>query len=178
MARLVLILALMSATTFGVLTSAAASGPEFVQAARRAYENGNYGLAIDSYTQAIQSGELSSATLAAAFRDRGIANYIQSDSQPATEDFTAALHLNPSDAPIWYFRAIVYWLQHKYDLAISDYTEALRLNPGYIDAWNERGVAYHDMGQYDLAISDFNEALRLDPNHQNARNNRDKVRRL
>ncbi len=178
MVRLILILVLMFACGIGQATPAGAGGFNDALAGKAAYQIGNYDLAIDNYTRAIRSGELSQKMLAAVFTERAIVHYIQSHGERAIDDYSQALDLDPGYVLAWYNRGIAYWLAGRYDRAIGDYTEALRLDPGYVNAWNERGVSYLDKEQYDRAIHDFDQALRLDPGHTKARSNRDDAYRL
>ncbi len=173
MARLNLTAVLLLALGVAGVASARAGGIDDAEAGRSAYSRGDYDLAIENYTRAIRSGELSGENLAAVYTGRGIIHYIESQSERAIADYSEALSLDPGHVEAWYMRGIAYWLQGRHDLAIGDYTEALSLDPGHANAWSERGVAYHDKGQYERAIADFDEALSLDPGHVNAASNRD-----
>ena len=178
MARLNLIAVLLLALGVAGVASARAGGIDDAEAGRSAYSRGDYDLAIENYTRAIRSGELSGENLAAVYTGRGIIHYIESQSERAIADYSEALSLDPGHVEAWYMRGIAYWLQGRHERAIGDYSQAISLDAGDAKAWNERGVAYHDNGQYERAIADFDEALRLDPDHINAGNNRAEARRL
>ena len=141
MPRLDLFALLLLAFICAGAASARADGIDDAEAGRSAYSRGDYDLAIDNYTHAIRSGELSGETLAAVFTGRGIIHYIESQSARAIADYSAALSLDPGHVEAWYMRGIAYWLQGRYDLAISDYTEALSLDPGHVNAGKNRAAA-------------------------------------
>ncbi|MDP6587814.1 MAG: tetratricopeptide repeat protein [Alphaproteobacteria bacterium] len=147
MPRLDLFALLLLAFICAGAASARAGGIDDAEAGRSAYSRGDYDLAIENYTRAIRSGELSGENLAAVYTGRGIVYYIESQSERAIADYSEALSLDPGHVEAWYMRGIAYWLQGRHDLAISDYTEALSLDPGHVNAASNRDAAYALSGQ-------------------------------
>ncbi len=131
--------------------------------AMNAYERGDYGLAIQHCTNAINSGGLSDDELGIAFYNRGVAYGRKGLYDEAIRDYGQAIRLDPDYAEAFNSRGVAYDRKGLYDEAIRDYGEAIRLDPDYAEAFNNRGIAYSDKRLYDEALRDFSEAMRLRP---------------
>ena len=173
-----LCIALLTASFFLAETSDAAA-----QAAQQiewceGKNNASADQRIQGCTALIQSRAYGGKQLATIFRLRGYAylyakgsNY---ETDPAIQDYSEAIRLNPQDAAAFYGRGDAYKVKAQKSsgddtrqfvvLSIKDFSENIRLNPkptplDYIN----RSNAYTLNGDYELAMGDLNEALRLDP---------------
>ncbi len=147
-----------------------------LESARNAYERGDYDLAIQHYTNAINSGELSDDVLGTALYDRGGAYLEKRLYDEAIRDYSEAIRLNPDAAGAFNDRGNAYARKGLYDEAIRDYDEAIRLNPIHHFFFNNRGNAYRHKGLYDEANRDYSEAIRLDLDSAGYFNNRGRRR--
>ncbi len=86
-------------------------------------------LAIHHCTKAINSGQLSSESLAITFYNRGVAWERKRDHDKAIEDYTAASRVNPAYVRAYRGRCSVYLAKREYDRALADCNEAIRLDP-------------------------------------------------
>lgn len=111
--------------------------------------------------------------LAKAFTYRGFSYLKKNQYDPAIEDFTQAIRLDPNNAWAFANRGNAYFNKRQSDLALKDYDRALQLNPdGYATLFYGRGAIYSGGGEPVRAIEQFNEAIRLQPEFPEAFNNR------
>src|SRR5262245_38809576 len=85
----------------------------------------------------------------------------------AIEAFTHAIELQPTFAPAYLARGIVYWRElNDHTRAVRDCTSAIALAPQNADAYLNRGFArvYGAIGSHADAIADFEHYLALGPN--------------
>ena len=118
---------------------------------------------IAACTRAITSGQLSTASLAITFHNRGVEWSNKRDYDRAIADYNEALRLNPQYAIAYSNRGNAWSYKRDYDRAIADYNEALRLNPQYANAYHYRGNAWRDKGDAGRMMADYDEALRIEP---------------
>ena len=127
---------------------------------------------IAGCTALIQSGQLSGASLAIAYTNRGNAYDDKGAYDQAIQDYTKAIQVNPSYATAYYNRGDAYNNKGEYDQAIQDFNQALRLNPSLALAFSDRAYAYEHKGEYEQAIQDDSQALKLNPSNAAAFNAR------
>ena len=128
--------------------------------------------AIESFTLAIEAGDLSSQNLADAYNNRGFAYHTKGEKDRAIQNYNEAIRLNPNYANAYNNRGNAYADKGDNDRAIQDFNEAIRPNPNDAKGYAARGFAYVGKGDHDRAIQDFNEAIRLKPNYAEAYHNR------
>ena len=131
------------------------------------YDEGQYDLAIQDYSQAIRL-----KPLAAIYNNRGNAYRDQRYYDLAIQDYDQAIRMKPDLAIAFNNRGVAYLREGQYDLAIRDFDATIRLKPDYASAYANRGSAYDDKGQYALAIQDLDRAIGLTPDDAAALNNR------
>ncbi|MGI8926331.1 MAG: tetratricopeptide repeat protein [Tepidiformaceae bacterium] len=120
---------------------------------------GQYGLAIERYTRAIEL----SADLVAAYYNRANARTRSLEYDLALEDYDAALRLQPDDADALNNRGMLHLYRASYREALSDFNEALRADPGDTTVMVNRGLAYVHSGDPASALIDFQDAVAADP---------------
>lgn len=126
----------------------------------------NPDLRIGACTALIQSGQETTANLAAAFHNRGIGYYDTDQFDKAIADDDQAIKLNPS-SNAFYERGLAYWAKREYTRALQDFDEAIRLQPTAL-SYVTRGNVHDDNGQLDLAIQDYASAIKLEPSNARA----------
>jgi tetratricopeptide (TPR) repeat protein len=82
---------------------------------------------LEACTAVIKSGHEPKGNLAAAYRNRGIANAVKKDYDQAIADFSKAIELNPKDVAAYNARAAVYTNKGDYQHAVADVTKAVEL---------------------------------------------------
>lgn len=95
------------------------------RAGRAALKKGDYALAIDRYTRAIEVAPF----VASHYFDRGLARYKTGNDEKAIEDFDKAIILDARRTSAYVYRGLCRMNRGEYPLALSDYTTALSRNP-------------------------------------------------
>ena len=126
---------------------------------------GNYGLAVADYTQAITLGY---QPLSQAYYDRAIAYEAIGDLRRAVADLNRAIDLDADWAFPYWARANIEAEQGNLTEAIIDYNTALELDPALGDLYAARGIVYAAQGNNDRAVDDFSQALELNPQFTSA----------
>lgn len=120
---------------------------------------GQYGLAIDRYTRAIEADP----TLTAGHYNRANARTRAGDYDRALEDYDQALELTPDDADALNNRGMLHLYRASYDLALRDFNAALVVDPNDTTVMVNRGLAYLHGGDAAQALVDFQQAASRDP---------------
>jgi tetratricopeptide (TPR) repeat protein len=121
--------------------------------------------AIELFTRAIQSKDLSQENLALTYHRRGMAFYLQGEAGRAILDYTIALW--HEDLPKDYRpktlnnRGRAYEAINHDDSALRDYGLSIRLNPNYPEPYANRGNLRRKFNQNAEAVEDYNMALRM-----------------
>jgi Tfp pilus assembly protein PilF len=76
---------------------------------------------------------------------------------------TEVIARNPSDAPAYNTRGVVYAKLGRYSDAIDDFSRAIELDPHFAGAYTNRALAYRQERRDDLAMQDFNRAVAVNP---------------
>ena len=140
-----------------------AGGLDDAQKCIQESQRGNFDLAIQHCTRAIESGQLSDADRAITFNNRGNTYFGKRDYTRAIQDYDQAIRVKPDYPEAFNNRGYVYYHKKDYDRAIQSYDQAIRLNSKYAKAFNNRGGAYDEKRQYDQALADYEAAARIDP---------------
>ena len=132
---------------------------------------------IAACTRIIKRGGLDRRVLAAAYRNRAVAQKRRRDKDKVLADLNEAMRLDPGSAA--YYRGLIYYyVDEDHARAIAELSEAITSEPGNAAIYNARGVAYLSESEYDHAIADFSEALRIEPGFVLALSNRGNAHRL
>ncbi len=133
-------------------------------------EKGEYKVAIDHFTQAINTNP----SEAGAYRFRGEAYHRIGNLDLAIQDYNKAIELDSDNssststlaakvlAADYSVRGGAYADKGDFDRAIKDFDKAIELNPNLDIAYNNRGLVYMRKENYEEAIDDFNRALQIE----------------
>jgi Tfp pilus assembly protein PilF len=125
--------------------------------------------AIQLFTRAIQSKQLSQESLALTYHKRGMAFYKQGEAGRAILDYTIALW--HEDLPKEFRprtlnnRGLAFEALNHYDTALRDYGLSIRLNPNYAEPYANRGNLRRRSNQNAEALQDYDMALRNGHSH-------------
>ena len=119
---------------------------------------GQYALAIERYTQALQLD----ANLTAAYYNRANARTRSGDFDGALGDYNRALELQPNDADALNNRGMLHLYRANYSAALRDFNGALSADPTDTTVMVNRGLAHLHSGDSAAALVDFQEAIRMD----------------
>jgi tetratricopeptide (TPR) repeat protein len=107
--------------------------------------------------------------------NRGLSAARSRDWPTATEAYSEAIRLDPSDARAYRHRGAAYLHLGDQDRALADFDEVLRLAPDDALSLYNRGIAWFRKNDLDRALADFEGAIRLDPNYAKAYLGRSRV---
>lgn len=161
--RCIALVLVTAALIAGCPASAWANAAEDVDQGTEAADGGDYDKAVELFTRAIDSRELSRSDAAAAHSKRGDAYQGKSDFSRAIADYDAAIRLDPGNDEAFSSRGDAYAATGDYDRAIADYDGAIRVKRDNPDAYLGRGAARFVLGQFAPAIADLRRSVRLDP---------------
>ncbi|MFN9971134.1 MAG: SPOR domain-containing protein [Phycisphaerae bacterium] len=120
--------------------------------------------AIDLFTRAIQSKQLSQEKLALTYHRRGMAFYMQGEAGRAILDYTIALWHDDLPREFRYRtlnnRGLAFEVLNKQEAALKDYGLSIRLNPNSAEAYANRGNLRRKFNQNAEAVQDYDMALR------------------
>ena len=153
-------------------TTTLKNGKYYAHAGVRAQNSGVFGKAIEFYSKAIESDDLSRKDLARVFNNRGAAYKNLEFYDLAIDDYNTAIRLKKDYARAYYNRGIALGSKGLLDDAIKDYSMSLKLNPDDAATYNNRGLAYERAGLHKKAIVDFSRAISLAPDLSYAYYNR------
>ncbi len=158
-------------------TAHAATNRALLQAGQgvSALLRGQYEKAIEAYSQALESADLSDVRRANIYNDRGVAKWRMARAKDAIDDFNKAIELFADYAVVYNNRGNALMDLKRPDEAIKDFERAIELAPAYGAAHNNRGNALLAMGRTDQAHKAFAKAVELMPNNAVPLNGRGKV---
>jgi tetratricopeptide (TPR) repeat protein len=158
-----------------LVTDARTAGASDLEAATSAVEKGSSDEAIQLFTQALASGELSADDQVKARAGRGreyLAKSLIADAferrddgqrqrENAIADFSATLGLRPDDLNARLDRGRAYHLNQQFDLAVADFSAVLSHGKSPV-VLLQRAASQRAKGAYDEAIADCSAALAAD----------------
>lgn len=121
-----------------------------------------YAEAAVLYTKLL-SRRLKDSVRAMILIHRGMAYFGSSRYDPAIEDFSASLELDPANARAYYYRGVVYRFLKDPRRALADFDRCITLDPYQFDPVFGRAQIYFSLGDYVLSHEDCARALDLRP---------------
>jgi tetratricopeptide (TPR) repeat protein len=112
---------------------------------------------------------------AVALRLRAFVSAIKGSFQPALNDLSEAIRLDPTSTEAYYNRGRIYSQLGELKKAVSDYTVAIEGKRDFWQAYGNRGNALTRLEQYDAALEDYAALLRLKPQERAALEGRAEV---
>jgi tetratricopeptide (TPR) repeat protein len=132
-------------------------GDELYDAAKAAFERGNYQSAIE-LLQKVVAGDPKHKT---AWMDLGRAHMLLRQTDDAVVAFKKQAELNPYDEYAYSALGWAYTTQRKYDDAATAFNKAIEINPLSEYAHAALGGMYQESRQYDKAVPELEKAVSL-----------------
>ncbi|MGF1490105.1 MAG: tetratricopeptide repeat protein [Prochloraceae cyanobacterium] len=117
--------------------------------------------ADENLTEFIRLSLPGNSFLKNAYDRRAAARAKINDYLGAIEDYSRSIDLDPDNASLYFYRAIIYTLMADDRLAKEDYTKAIALNPNYAQAYFNRGDFCLQLADISGAIQDYQKAADL-----------------
>ncbi|MCA9130063.1 MAG: tetratricopeptide repeat protein [Planctomycetales bacterium] len=133
-----------------------------------------FAAALSAYNQMSATLQITSqiierdASVAEAYRLRGLSYMLDSKFKEALADFDQAVSLKPKSADLRVNRAICQVGIGQFDEAIEQLTAVLADEPDHVDALYQRGTVYNLENRHDDALRDYKQLLTLSPQHEKA----------
>lgn len=121
-----------------------------------ATEAGDFTVALQAFTQAIDASDRPTA----AYANRCLVKIQLEQYESAIDDCTVALNQSPSNLEAYLNRGLAEYRLGRYADAIADNTRLLELQPDDLRAYVNRGLAKAAMKQHQAAIADYTQALK------------------
>lgn len=144
-------------------------GYDLVKKGQEAEKMGNQNAALETYSQAIQAGDLTAAQLSFVYYRRGSIHGFLGNNINGINDFSKSIQLNPKRGAAYSLRGYLRGVVGQYDLAEKDHQFAIELAKDekwesylpwvlqhYADLWRRRG-------EFDKALAYCERALQLKP---------------
>tara|TARA_B110000238_G_C15888577_1_gene336654 strand:+ start:86 stop:589 length:504 start_codon:yes stop_codon:yes gene_type:complete len=131
---------------------------EYIDMGRTAKENGDYYVAINNYTKALQT-KPSSSEYEMAIWGRGHSKVQLGDFSGALKDLSEL----PDDEWDWicYYKGLCKFNLEDYYGAVGDYSNAIKLNSEFDIAFKSRGDSKEQIGDLVGACNDWKKAVKL-----------------
>ncbi len=156
-----IIRSLILATFLCFLSKGLANNPTgIVVDAEAAFMQGNYGLAIHNFSEAIKDDPKHAGYYAA----RGWAYEKNGQYQMALADLDRAVFLMSTNSEYFLLRGSVYLDMTNLDKATENYNKVIQLNPSSFSAYSARAMANYFKGDFDASIIDCDKALLIKSN--------------
>ncbi|MCA9829459.1 MAG: tetratricopeptide repeat protein [Dehalococcoidia bacterium] len=134
------------------------SAESFLDEGNVYFNVGQYGLAIERYTHAVELDP----NLTAGYYNRANARTRAGEYDLALDDYNSALELEPNDADALNNRGMLHLYRAGYGSALRDFNAALQIDPTDTTVIVNRGLAQLHGGDPAAALVDFQEAAALD----------------
>ncbi|HRF07765.1 MAG TPA: tetratricopeptide repeat protein [Xanthobacteraceae bacterium] len=129
-------------------------------------------ISIPGCTEDINSGKLSGADLAWTFGLRGAQYHTTGKLDLALSDYSAAIHIDPSNALMFAMRGRIHEERENFGQALDDYNAAIKLDSKDPTFFILRGGLHDLKRDFQAGLADFSTAIILAPDHPEAHNGR------
>ena len=160
--------ALVLLLTLAPLSALASSAIDLYFDGKRAAERGDYELAKELLTQAIETGQLRDYHMVRAYNTRGLIYYRQRDFQQAIADYTHAIEYGPEEPMLFRNRCFALLAVKQADAGMADCEMSASLEPGTAQSFDTLGYGYFLQRLYNVAIENFDQAIAIDATYANA----------
>jgi tetratricopeptide (TPR) repeat protein len=143
-----------------------AGGLDDAETGLAAAEQGDYDTAIEFFTKAIESGELSVEHQSIVYFNRAVTWDKKGEYDKAIDDYTSTIAIDPKNIYAYDNRGIANYKNGDYDGAIVDYSKIIEIDPNIARTWYNRACCYALKGEKDKAISDLKEAITQDASYK------------
>jgi tetratricopeptide (TPR) repeat protein len=127
--------------------------------------SGDYKRSIESFSNAIKSGESSSSETAELWNETGNSYYYSGNFQEAKKSYERAVEAEPYNAVAWANLGLVSIALEDYEAAIRHYKKAMSIDRGTPDFYLAKlGIANYRLGRYNEALDLLLQALKENPN--------------
>jgi tetratricopeptide (TPR) repeat protein len=133
-----------------------------------ALNRGDHQKAVELFTQALDSGELTTMNRARSFNNRGLALLRLGKADQALADFDRALETAPKLVSAYYNRSLALAAQQKWSEALAAVERAISLDPQPAEFYFQRGNLRAAQNELEPALADFRAALERDPEFADA----------
>ncbi len=137
--------------------------PEDCRKAESAMDEQEYNRAIEHFILCLEAEELPQGVQAQVFYYLGNAYSAKGNHHQAIEDYSEALHLDPSLGWAYNNRCWSRVLLRQSTQALRDCDEALKLLPDRPEVLDSRALAYWQLGEQNKAREDLVRARQIDP---------------
>jgi tetratricopeptide (TPR) repeat protein len=137
--------------------SADLKGDELYDAAKAAYDRGNYQVSIDLLLKVVAADPKHKT----AWMDLGRSYMILRQTDDAIHAFKKQAELDPYDEFAYNALGWAYTTERKYDDAATAFNKAIEINPLNEYAHSELGAMYQESHQYDKAVPELEKAASL-----------------
>ena len=97
------------------------------------YNSGEFGKAVECYTQAIENNCKDNSVLARLYNNRGHAKYMMVDFYSARDDYDIAVKIDPKLDIAFYNRATINYRMGDFKMALEDFNIATSLSPDNLE---------------------------------------------
>ena len=127
-----------------------------------AYDSGNYEIALDYFTQAIDlwEGDVEGQVDCLIMRAKVSSALKRFDR--AKMDIDSAISLMPAKTESYYERAVIYYKQGNHLEAEKTLDIVINLDPDSFKAYNFKGNIYRMRGELELAVIEYNKSISID----------------
>jgi tetratricopeptide (TPR) repeat protein len=132
-------------------------GDELYDAAKAAFERGNYATSIDLFQKVVAADPRHKT----AWTDLGRAYMLMRQTDKAVEAFQKQCALNPYDEYAFSSLGWAYTTERKYDEAATAFSKAIEINPLSEYAHAALGAMYQESHQYQKAVPELEKAVSL-----------------
>lgn len=119
-------------------------------------------LAINSYSEIINSNNFDSIERSNAFFSRGNLYLMVNDPINAINNFSSSIKFNQNNPETFYRRSIAYQIDGYIDKALFDLGNVIQLSPDHPFAYIDRALIYIDINELEKAKNDLSIGLKID----------------
>ena len=136
----------------------------YLQRGTEAHQSGNWNVAIEYYTEFIQSEPTDTSTVSVAHFNRGVAYDEKGEVDSAIEDYTLALKSNSKFADAYHNLGYAYYKKGDYTRATENYNQAIQLKPENVLYYKNRIMALLHLHEWEKAKVDMTDIRNMGEN--------------